>query len=51
MIVSLHMTWETSVRTVWTSVIVWQAWTWPAVEATVSSQRIVGNPETGLTIG
>jgi len=33
-----------------TSVIIWQAWTWSAVEAPVSSERLVGNPETGLPI-
>jgi Family of unknown function (DUF6326) len=40
-----------TIETVCTSVIVWQAWTWSAVEAAVSSKRIVGNPETGLPIG
>jgi len=40
-----------TIETVCTSVIVWQAWTWSAVEATVISERIVGNPETGLPIG
>ena len=40
-----------TIETVCTSVIVWQAWTWSAVEAAVSSERIVGNPETGLPIG
>jgi hypothetical protein len=39
-----------TIETVCTSVIVWQAWTWSAVEAAVSSERIVGNPETGLPI-
>src|SRR6201987_3126420 len=40
-----------TIETVCTSVIVWQAWTWSAVEAAVSSKRVVGNPETGLPIG
>ena len=40
-----------TIETVCTSVIVWQAWTWSGVEAAVSSERIVGNPETGLPIG
>ena len=39
------------IETVCTSVIIWQAWTWSAVEAAVSSEGIVGNPETGLPIG
>ena len=40
-----------TIETVCTSVIIWQAWTWSAVEAAGSSERIVGNPETGLPIG
>jgi hypothetical protein len=40
-----------TIETVCTSVIVWQAWTWSSVEAAVSSERIVGNPETELPIG
>ena len=40
-----------TIETVCTSVIIWQAWTWSAVEAAVSSERIVGNPETGLPVG
>jgi len=40
-----------TIETVCTSVIIWQAWTWSALEAAVSSERIVGNPETGLPIG
>jgi hypothetical protein len=40
-----------TIETVCTSVIVWQAWTWSAEEAAVSSERIVGNPESGLPIG
>jgi len=37
-----------TIETVCTSVIIWQAWTWSAVEAAVSSERIVGNPETEI---
>jgi hypothetical protein len=40
-----------TIETVCTSVIVWQAWKWSDVEAAVSSERIVGNAETGLPIG
>jgi hypothetical protein len=40
-----------TIETVCTSVIVWQAWTWSGVEDAVRSERIVGNPETGLPIG
>src|ERR1700729_2631074 len=40
-----------TIETVCTSVIVWQAWNWSAVDAAVSSERIVGNPETELPIG
>ena len=40
-----------TIETVCTMVIIWQAWTWSTVEAAVSSERIVGNPETGLPIG
>jgi hypothetical protein len=40
-----------TIETVCTSVIVWQAWTWSAVEAAVSSERIGGSPETELPIG
>jgi hypothetical protein len=32
-------------ETVCTSVIIWQAWTWSAVQPAVSSERTVGNPE------
>ena len=39
-----------TIETVCTSVIVWQAWGWSAVEAGVSSERIVGNPESGVPI-
>ena len=40
-----------TIETVCTSVIVWQAWNWSGVEAAVSSERTVGNPESGLPIG
>jgi len=39
-----------TIETVCTSVIIWQAWTWSAVEAPVRSERLVGNPEIGLPI-
>jgi hypothetical protein len=38
-----------TIETVCTSVIVWQAWTWSGVEAAVSSERIVRQPEVGIT--
>ena len=38
-----------TIETVATSVIIWQAWTWSAVEAAVSSERIVRQPEAGIT--
>jgi len=31
-----------------TSVIIWQAWTWSGVEAGVSTERIVRQPEAGI---
>ena len=34
-----------TIETACTSVIIWQAWTWPGVEAAVSSERIVRQPE------
>ena len=37
-----------TIETVATSVIVWQAWTWSGVEAAVSSERIVRQPEAGI---
>ena len=37
-----------TIETVCTSVIVWQAWTWSALEAAVSSERIVRQPEAGI---
>src|SRR5208283_2598069 len=38
-----------TIETVCTSVIIWQAWTWSGVEAAVSSERIVRQPEAGST--
>jgi hypothetical protein len=38
-----------TIETVCTSVIIWQAWTWSGGEAAVSSQRIVRQPEAGIT--
>ena len=38
-----------TIETVATSVIIWQAWTWSGVEAAVSSERIVRQPEAGMT--
>ena len=38
-----------TIETVCTSVIVWKAWTWSGVEAAVSSERIVRQPEVGIT--
>jgi len=38
-----------TIETVCTSVIVWQAWTWSGVEAAVSSERMVHQPEAGVT--
>jgi len=37
-----------TIETVCTSVIIWQAWTWSGVEAAVSSERIVRQPEAGM---
>jgi hypothetical protein len=37
-----------TIETVCTSVIVWQAWTWRGVEATVSPERIVRQPDAGI---
>src|SRR6202789_4523478 len=34
-----------TIETVCTSVIIWQAWTWSAVQPAVSSERTVGSPE------
>jgi hypothetical protein len=38
-----------TIETVCTSIIIWQAWTWSAVEATVRPERIVRQPEAGIT--
>ena len=38
-----------TIETVCTSIIIWQAWTWSGVEAAVSSERIVRQPEAGIT--
>ena len=38
-----------TIETVATSVIIWQAWTWSRVEAEVSSERSVRQPEAGIT--
>ena len=34
-----------TIETVCTSVIIWQAWTWSALQPTVRSERAVGNSE------
>src|SRR6202162_3323261 len=38
-----------TIETVCTSVIIWKAWAWSGVEAAVSSERIVRQPEAGIT--
>ena len=38
-----------TIETVCTSVIIWKAWTWSEVEAAISSERIVRQPEAGIT--
>ena len=38
-----------TIETACTSVIIWQAWTWPGVEAAVSSERIVRQREAGIS--
>ena len=38
-----------TIETVCTSVIIWQAWTWPGIEAAASSKRIVPQPAAGIT--
>jgi hypothetical protein len=38
-----------TIETVCTSVIIWKAWAWSGVEAAVSSERIVRQPEAGMT--
>ena len=37
-----------TIETVATSVIIWQAWTWSGVEAAVSSERRVRQPQAGI---
>jgi Family of unknown function (DUF6326) len=37
-----------TIETVATSVIIWQAWTWSGVEAEVSTERSVRQPEVGI---
>ena len=34
-----------TIETVCTLIIIWRAWTWSGVEATVSSEPLAGNPE------
>jgi hypothetical protein len=38
-----------TIETVCTSIIIWQAWTWSGSEASVSSKRMVRQPEAGIT--
>jgi hypothetical protein len=38
-----------TIEIVCTSIIIWQAWTWSGVKAAVSSERIVRQPEAGIT--
>ncbi|MGA7633334.1 MAG: DUF6326 family protein [Terriglobales bacterium] len=38
-----------TIETVATSVIIWQAWIWSEVKPAVSSERIVRQPEAGIT--
>jgi hypothetical protein len=38
-----------TIETVCTSVIVWKAWTWSEVKPAPSSERIVRQPEVGIT--
>ena len=37
-----------TIETVCTSIIIWQAWTWSGVEAQVSTERSVRQPEAGI---
>jgi len=37
-----------TIETVCTSVIIWKAWTWSGVEAEVSTERSVGQPDAGI---
>jgi hypothetical protein len=38
-----------TIETVRSSLIIWQAWTWSGVEEAVSPERIVHQPEAGIT--
>jgi hypothetical protein len=38
-----------TIETVCTSLIIWKAWTWSEVKPAVSSERIVRQPEPGIT--
>jgi hypothetical protein len=38
-----------TIETVCTSIIIWQAWTWSEVKPAVSSARVVGQTEAGVT--
>jgi Family of unknown function (DUF6326) len=38
-----------TIETVATSVIIWQAWTWSGAKPALSSERIVRQPEAGIT--
>ena len=38
-----------TIETVCTSVIIWQAWTWSGVKPAVSWERVVRQPEAGIT--
>lgn len=38
-----------TIETVATLIIIWQAWTWSGVEAAASPERIVRQPEAGIT--
>jgi Family of unknown function (DUF6326) len=38
-----------TIETVATSVIIWHAWTWSEMKPAVSSERIVRQPEAGIT--
>jgi len=38
-----------TIETVCTSVIIWQAWTWSEGKPAVSSARVAGQPEAGIT--
>ena len=38
-----------TIETVCTSVIIWQAWTWSEVKPAPSSERVVRQPEAGIT--